>query len=393
MSESTTLGFSAAQLEERGARFTAREIAQQPKLWPQVARLVRDDRSLPGFLRTLFADPALRVMLTGAGTSGYIGECLAPALGRRHAQRVEAIATTDIVASPGTWLSASTPTLLVSFARSGNSPESVAAVELADRLIERCAHLIVTCNDQGELYRRAQAMRDTHVVLLPEAANDQSFAMTSSFTAMLLAAGSALGAARFDQERVARLSNLGGQVLGGWLPRIQGLVGSQFDRVVYLGSTELEGLASESALKMLELSDGRVVSLADSPMGFRHGPKTILNERTLVVLFVSNDAHTRRYELDLLEELRRDRVAGRVIAVSNQTDLPAHADTLILSEDSAASERLDDLELCLPYVVFAQSLAMLRSLSLGLSPDKPNAAGTVNRVVQGVSIHPYGQTR
>jgi tagatose-6-phosphate ketose/aldose isomerase len=217
--------------------------------------------------------------------------------------------------------------------------------------------------------------------------------MTSSFTAMLLAAASALGAARFDEERVARLSSLGGQVLGGWLPRIQGLVGSPFDRVIYLGSTELEGLASESALKMLELTDGRVVSLADSPMGFRHGPKTILNERTLVVVFMSNDAHTRRYEIDLLEELRRDGVAGRVIAVSNQDNLPPHADTLILSEDPARSDRLDDLELCLPYVVFAQELAMLRSLSLGLSPDKPNAAGTVNRVVQGVSIHRYGQAR
>ncbi len=50
---------------------------------------------------------------------------------------------------------------------------------------------------------------------------------------------------------------------------------------------------------------------------------------------------------------------------------------------------LSDLELCMPYALFAQTIALLRSLSLGLRPDNPNAAGTVSRVVKGVSIHPW----
>jgi len=141
---------------------------------------------------------------------------------------------------------------------------------------------------------------------------------------------------------------------------------------------------------MHELTDGRVMSLADSALGFRHGPKTILNGSTLVVAFLSNDAYARRYELDLLTELRRDAVAGRVITLAGREDGTEHADTLVLGGDAAA---LTDLELCLPYAVFAQALAMLRSLSLGLTPDNPNAAGTVNRVVQGVSIYPYGGAR
>jgi len=169
---------------------------------------------------------------------------------------------------------------------------------------------------------------------------------------------------------------------------------------VYLGSNELKGLAREASLKMLELTDGQVVSLAETPLGFRHGPKTILNGSSLVVVFLSNDAYTRQYDLDLLAELRRDAVATRVIALSNQTDVPQHPDTLMLT-DAATSDggdgshvshaTLSDLELCLPYAVFAQALAMLRSLSLGLSPDQPNSAGTVNRVVKGVSIYPYGR--
>src|ERR1700746_2111870 len=111
---------------------------------------------------------------------------------------------------------------------------------------------------------------------------------------------------------------------------------------------------------MLELTNGVVVSIADSPLGFRHGPKTILNGNTLVVAFLSNDAHARRYELDLLTELRRDAVAGPVIALMGREYGAEHADRLVLGEDAIA---LSDLALCLPYVVFAQALGMLCSLS------------------------------
>jgi len=384
-------GLAVAQVEASGATHTAREIAQQPQLWPQVARLVAGDAHLAGFVAPLRGDASVRVVLTGAGTSAYIGECLAPALLRALSCRVEAVATTDLVASPATWLSSPARTLLVSFARSGNSPESVAVVELAEQLLARRAHLIVTCNREGELYRRAAAMRDTCALLLPPATNDQSFAMTSSFSCMLLAAAIALGVMPADAGRIAQLGELAMQVLESWDTFMHDLVSTKFERVVYLGSNELKGLAREASLKMLELTDGQVVSMADSPLGLRHGPKTMLNARTLVVLFLSNDAYTRRYELDLLQELRRDAVAGRVVALSNRTDLPPHADTRVLA--GADSCRLSDLELCLPYVVFAQSLAMLRSLSLGLSPDRPNVAGTVNRVVQGVSIYPFGSAR
>ena len=381
------LGLTAGEIETAGAHWTAREIAQQPQLWPQIARLVCEDSALAGFLAQWDADARPRVVLTGAGTSSFIGECLAPSLARQGWPRTEAIATTDIVASPGSFLVRHVPTLMVHFARSGNSPESVAAMELAAQGIDRCCHLVITCNERGELYQRGRRIDHTRVVLLPEASNDQSFAMTSSFTGMLLAAATALQVVPADDARLARLAAIGRRVLDSGVARLRSLVEARFERVVFLGSKELKGLAREAALKMLELTDGRVISLADSPLGFRHGPKTILNGNTLVVAFLSNDAHARRYELDLLTELRRDAVAGSIIALAGRDEGAGHADTLALGADAAA---LTDLELCLPYAVFAQALALLRSLSLGLTPDNPNAAGTVNRVVRGVSIYPYG---
>jgi tagatose-6-phosphate ketose/aldose isomerase len=382
------LGLSAAQIRAAGAQSTAREIAQQPLLWPQIARQIGADTGAQAYLAPLLGNGAMRIVLTGAGTSAYIGKCLAPALRRIGLQAV-AIPTTDIVAGPRSALAPGAPTLMVHFARSGNSPESVAALELAERQIEDCHHLIVTCNPEGALGRAAGSLRHAYSIVLPEACNDQGFAMTSSFTGMLLAAALALGAVRPEPGRIEAIAALAAEILKTHVPLAVSLVGARFERVVYVGSNELQGLALESALKMLELTDGRVVSMGESPLGFRHGPKTIVNGSTLVVAFLSNDAYTHQYDLDLLEELRGDAVAGRVVALTVRATAGRTSDTLVLGAGKPAPGTLSDLELCLPYVSFAQTLALLRSISLGLSPDVPNAAGTVNRVVQGVSIHPY----
>jgi tagatose-6-phosphate ketose/aldose isomerase len=382
------LGLSAAQIRSAGAQWTAREIAQQPMVWPQIARQIGADGSLQAYLAPLLGSGAMRIVLTGAGTSAYIGKCLAPALSKAGRQ-AEAIPTTDIVASPQSALAPKTPTLMVHFARSGNSPESVAALELAERQIEHCHHLIVTCNADGELGRCARGLRHAYSIVLPEACNDQGFAMTSSFTGMLLAAAMGLGAVRVEQGRIEAIAALGAEILTSHVPLAVSLVRAQFERVVFVGSNELKGLALESALKMLELTDGRVVSIGESPLGFRHGPKTIVNGSTLVVAFLSNDGYTHRYDLDLLRELRSDAVAGRVVALTARADGRESPDTVALGGGGLAPRPLSDLELCLPYVAFAQTLALHRSISLGLSPDIPNAAGTVNRVVQGVSIHPF----
>jgi tagatose-6-phosphate ketose/aldose isomerase len=209
--------------------------------------------------------------------------------------------------------------------------------------------------------------------------------MTSSFTGMLLAASLAFDLVPNDTSTA--LGDWADQALKTGLPLLEKLAHSSFERVVYLGSHALKGLAREAALKMLELSDGKVVALAETPLGFRHGPKTIINEGTLVVVLLGNDAYSRRYDLDLLRELRADGVAGRVLALTARSmDVP-HPDDVVFS---AGAGEASDLALCLPYAAFAQVLAFQQSLALGLRPDVPNARGTVSRVVHGVTIYPWG---
>jgi len=377
-------GVGQAELQARGAEWTAREIAQQPNVWPQVERLVSEQRAqLDRFLQPLLAKASLRVVVSGAGTSSFIGDCLVPALSVRLQCRVESIATTDLVSGPHLHLQGDVPTLLVSFARSGNSPESVAAVDLAERVVSDVHHLIITCNPDGELARRARGLRSAHLIVLPDATNDRSFAMTSSFTSMLLTA--ALGFGVMQPGGVPSVANAAARVLQQAWPVAQRLVAREFQRVVYLGCNELRGLASEAALKLLELTDGKVVALADSTLGFRHGPKTVINDKTLVVVMVSNDTYTRAYDLDLLAELRRDKRAGAILALSARNEGLPDGDNVVyegLGEHS-------DFELAFAHILVAQSFALLQSLALGLTPDRPNASGVVNRVVQGVTIHPW----
>jgi tagatose-6-phosphate ketose/aldose isomerase len=384
-------GFSQEHLEQAGGYWTAREISQQPKTWALIQQLIAGDAAAArAFLDPLMRRSGLRIVLTGAGTSAFVGECVAPALARKSGLRVDAVASTDLVGSPLSWLPRDVPTLLVSFARSGNSPESVAALTFAGQRVRECHHLIVTCNADGDLYRLGKKTRNAHIVLLPEETNDRGFAMTSSFSGMLLATALAFDLMASDAASIAQLGRSAGEMLSAALPLIQSLTRDPFERIVYLGSNALKGLSREAALKTLELSDGRVVAIADTPLGFRHGPKTIINGRTLVVVLLCNDPYTRRYDVDLLGELRADGVAGRVLALTAQSapNLGA-ADDIALPGLDAAS----DLALCLPYAVFAQSLAFMQSLSLGLKPDVPNARGTVNRVVQGVSIYPLDPAR
>jgi tagatose-6-phosphate ketose/aldose isomerase len=360
-----------------GGQWTAREIAHQPAVWAE-AMAQAEGSDLAGWIAQALSDPRTRVVFTGAGTSAYIGDSLVPVVARRWSRIVESVPTTDLVAAPRSGFPADVPTLLVSFARSGNSPESVAAVDLADAMLTQCRHLVITCNGDGALAAAAAARPGARLLVLPDRTNDRAFAMTSSFTTMLLVAARLFGVIAEAPSAAGEAALRHGAVVA------RELVDAGFDRIVYLGGNALHGLAREAALKMLELTDGQVIAMHETPLGFRHGPKTIVNESTIVVMFISNDPLVRAYDLDLLRELRADGRAKRVFAIGAQPgDRAAGVDLVVEGLADA-----DEFGTIAPFVVIAQLLALRRSASLQLTPDQPSRSGTVNRVVRGVVIHP-----
>lgn len=370
-----------------GGAYTAEEIAQQPRLWSALSYLLDDAQArIDGFLGQALRQPGQRVIFTGAGSSGFIAEMVADAINAQWPAEVRAIHTTSLLTHPALYLARDRPTLLVSFGRSGSSPESVAAVELVRAWVDDARFLDITCNADGELARRGQGRGDTLSLLMPPPSCDRAFAMTSSLSCMLLAALSVFDTAPWPQ-RVQRLRDLAGhgeRALQAWDAAVGTLAQAAYSRVIYLGSGPLEALAREAALKVLELTAGQVLALANTPLGFRHGPKSTLNAQTLVVVLRSGQPLSRRYEQDLLDELRGDGIAARVISVGADGDDRAAGDFVI---DAPA---LDDSWLAPLWLLMPQCYALQRSAALGMTPDNPFPDGTVNRVVQGVTIHPHG---
>ena len=380
MSETNTTATTGTWTEE--------EIRQQPASWIRSLNNIDNLRaSIDNFLTPLLRKRELRIVLTGAGTSAFIGDIISPWLASHTGKNITAVPTTDLVTNPMDYLSAAHPLLLVSFARSGNSPESVAAVELANQCVPECYHLSITCNEAGSLYQTAVNSDNAYALLMPAETHDRGFAMTSSITTMMASCLAIFAPETINSHTFRDVADRCQTILTSLGDFSQSVFGNDpWKRIVYLGSGGLQGAARESALKVLELTAGKLAAFYDSPTGFRHGPKSLVDRETLVVVFVSSHPYTRQYDLDLLAELRRDRQAMRVVAIAAETDPVIEAGPHILLPPART---FIDMEQAFCFLMYAQVFALSQSLRVGNTPDTPSASGTVNRVVQGVVIHPW----
>jgi tagatose-6-phosphate ketose/aldose isomerase len=382
------LGFDDSFLEKHGAGFTANEITVQPDLWIKVYRQILGDRErISSFLKG--ALPETRsIILTGAGTSAFIGHSLSGTFSRHMGIHTDAIATTDLVSHPGDYFFKDETIILISFARSGNSPESTAAVTLADKLCRKCFHIIITCDDKGQLAKRSSDSPRLIIVLPPET-NDKSLAMTVSYTSMLLCGFLVSRLNEIDQlfPQIEILCQYGKKIIGQYASRLKDIATLEFDRVVFLGSGPFYGTATESHLKLQELTDGTIICKNDSYLGFRHGPKAITNEHTLMVFIFSNDTYVQKYERDLVVSMRKGKKALLTIAVFESPVEGLAFDLEIKLSDSG--KQLDEELLTVCDILPAQILGFYKSLNLGLKPDNPSKSGAISRVVENVIIYDY----
>lgn len=370
-----------SKLEEKDFKYTYTEILNQADTWLEVYNLYEKRKNdIENFLKKVGKD--CKVIFTGAGTSEYVGNIALDYLKTHGEFEFESVATTDLVSAPYLHFEKNQKTLLISFARSGNSPESLAAVKLGKQIVDDFYNLPITCAKEGKL---AQALKDdenSYVFLEPEITNDKGFAMTNSFSSMLLATLLIFDTkTKNKKEIVEKISKLGKEIYNN-LEEIENLVNFDFNRVVYLGSGPLGKLTKEARLKILELTAGEVATIWESSMGFRHGPKSFVDENTLVISFVSSNPYTRLYDLDILDEIANDKIAKKIIGISNSK--LARDYELIFEEDG-----LDDVYLCPAYIIIGQIIALVTSLRVGNTPDNPSRTHTVNRVVKGVTIHDY----
>lgn len=384
-------GMNIDKVKEIGAIYTATEIRNQPKLWEETYNIVKgNEEKIKGFLNRELKGNT-RVILTGAGTSDYVGDTIYLHLAKKLKLRVEAIATTDLVSNPAEFIEEDTPTILVSYARSGNSPESVGAYDIFEENVKDISQLVITCNGNGELAKKASQGENNLCLLMPELSNDKSFAMTSSFSCMLLASLLAFDIDNLEENKkyIDIVVNQGNDILDNKWQEVKDLVDYDAKRVVYLGSGALKGLAQEMCLKNLELTSGKVVSVCESVLGFRHGPKSIINDETLVIFMNSTNPHTNLYDMDLIREIHGDSGNHKLAVISyNKNDELNNTCDKYLSVDGHA---VPEVYTVFNYMLYGQLFGLFNSIRLGISPDNPRPDGTVNRVVKGVIIHQYNK--
>lgn len=385
------VGITLEKLKERNSYYTLKEIFQQNEVWMQSLDNIKNQAyKIQNFLKK-FNKKETRIILTGAGSSAFVGQVIAPYLSKKFKKSVECIATTDIVLNPLEYLYEDTETIMVSFARSGNSPESVATVSIAEKIVKKLNQIIITCNKSGNLYRKFRNSDEDLTVLMPKQCNDIGFAMTSSFTTMLLTAIGIFDINNIDNliSSIKYCINLNEKFITNNINNIKNIAMKEFERIVYIGTGVLKGIARESALKMLELTNGKVNSSYDNALGFRHGPKSVINDKTVTVFYISKDKHKRKYEIDLLKEMHSEKKENIIIAVGEElNEIEGFCDYL-LNFNTLIEDNYTDIIQSLQYIIVGQLLAFYKAWSLGINIDNPCPSGVVNRVVKGVNIYEF----
>jgi len=390
----TLLDLPDQEKTERGLEHTPREIWQQPVTWGKTYERCRDRSAelndvlrRAGIGRGNTSSPT--VYLVGAGTSDYTGRALAPLLRRRWSCEVWPIASTTLLTEFEEFHRPGKEYLWISISRSGESPEGVALLEQALARHREIRHLVISCNQEGPMAQLCSRHADRAVALvLDDAVNDRGLAMTSSFTNMVLA-GQCVGhledLAKFG-DVVAEMGEMGRRLLPAAAEVAAAMTSLESTRACFVGAGVLRAVADESGLKVMELSAGKVTTIAETPLGLRHGPLSSVDGQTLFVAFLSSEPRRRGYELDLLREIDRKRLARvRAVVTAGGTEDVAPLVDYALSLNSAAN--FPDLYRPILDVMLGQLIGLFASMRCGLKPDQPSPSGTITRVVAPIQLY------
>ncbi|MBF9014635.1 MULTISPECIES: SIS domain-containing protein [unclassified Oceanispirochaeta] len=375
-----------------GTIFTANEIAQQPEIWIKTSQIVIQNRKeIKAFLSKsgVYSENEMNIYLTGAGSSEFVGNAVAPFLQKAFNRPVTSVPTTDFITQPDYYLMNNKKNLVVSIGRSGNSPESVATYNKTKEYNPSAMQVNLCCNKDSEMLRLTEKDENTLNIILPEETNDSSLVMTSSYTSMalaLLALPFLDDVAKF--EKYTQMASKAAQkILENDTETVRTFICRETDRILYLGTAELKGCAQESRLKSQEMTDGRILSDFNSYLGLRHGPQVFANKTSLVIAYLSSDPKRRLFEIDLLKEMQEKEQGADYLFVCDKKDKAIQSLKGQILEVFPGGDSLPDAFNILPYVLIGQLNGLFKSIQIGHKPDSPSISGTINRVVQDVSIY------
>ena len=389
---SQLLELPEAEKAKRGLVHTPAEIAQQPETWGTTFELFRSRREeVRNFLSSAgMTGPVASeviVFLVGAGTSDYTGQAVSHLLRKNWRCEVIAVPSTDLLTQMDELILQGRRYLWISFSRSGDSSEGVAVLAKARAWYPEIHHIVISCNPNGRMLRESAGNPKMLGICMIDEANDRGLAMTSSFSNMVIFGQCLAHINNLEAyESVLRKLVAAGK---SFLPRAAecgaALAREKFTKACFVGSGPLRAVAKESALKVLELTAGKTLTMTESALGLRHGPMAALDDKSLFVCFLSGDKHAQRYECDLLREIGTKKLAkSRVVVGGSELVADSYAEHYLAPATGAgvADEYRAPVD-----VIFGQLLGLFSSIRWNLLPDSPSPDGVISRVVQNVNIH------
>jgi glucosamine--fructose-6-phosphate aminotransferase (isomerizing) len=331
---------------------TKKEILSQTQAWKGALREVGVKKAFLG--RFDFTSPQ-QIIFIGCGSTYYLSLAAASLLQSETGLACRAVPAGEMLMYPETVYSGNN-NILFALSRSGSTTETVRAIEQFKK--DKAGKVIAVTN-----YEKQPIQHNADLVLSIKEGQEESIAQTRSFCSMYFAI-TALAMTISGREELfmemGKLPDLGDKLLHNYHIYAKD-IGERIDidRFYFLGSGHRYGLACEANLKMKEMT--LTHTEAFHFMEFRHGPKSMVNEKTIVIGLLSDSK--REYEEKVLSEV--EALGATIISVgekdtdiSFRSDLPEQIRTIL-------------------YLPVLQLIAFYRSLKKGLDPDKPKNLSSV----------------
>lgn len=332
------------------------EIMNQEKAWKSV---LNDRAKYNEVVQKLKAENFDKVLFIGCGSSYYIALSGAFVFTKLTGIESQAVPASEIIFYPEVYLNPKRKTLVVAVSRSGKTTEVIKAIETI-RDDSNVSTLGLTCYEESCLSQICDQ------VLYSRDGKEESVVMTKSFTSLLLALHFISGLWVEEEIYLDQLKQLGDYFRKNielWRSQIETFVGeNMFNKHEFLGQGNMFGLTNEAMLKMKEMS---IVPSEDfHSLEFRHGPKSIVDEDMLIVMFVGE----RTFESE--KKLARELVdyGAKLIIICNHSDDEIDELKQLVIE---LNTELDQFALTPLYLVSCQLFAYYTAVKKGIDVDHP----------------------
>lgn len=382
---------SSTNRDERGLLYIPSEIAKQPEVWMETLEFFfKESKKIKKFLKkSKIQDDDTTIILTGLGSLEYVGATLVNLFRKNFgASEVLSISSANILSSPRSFIKESRKYVIFHFSKSGSSPEAVFIYELIQKLSPKSYQVVITCNKEGNLLKCASQDKSSLCILLPEKSYDKSYIMTSSFTSMVFAGVCFTHIEKLDhlKSKLDTLSLIIEMINTKYFPLIKNLAEARSSRVLFLGDDSIFGAIKESSTRLIEMTQGAALSMAESFVGIRHGIISFFRrDKGLIISSLEdNNEYKFAYQRDVLKELLEKNQGKKFLLISSgEVDFEGeHIYKIQIGKVCGCIRPLVDLYISQIFSVFS-------SLAEGLKPDNPNSYTVVNKFNQNVSIYPY----